>query len=137
MSQPSWSPALRATVVRSEVAGARVIPKAYAAGGQPEDVPGFNVVEEVGNFQVVDDQGRARQGKTSAVRLTIVYSQKAVEAAGGNKEDLKLGLYIGNQWQIHPWTDLTDLNPNAESGGRIRLEVIGDLSDPAVAWGSG
>jgi hypothetical protein len=137
MAQAQWSSAFRAALLSSSVAGAQVAPKGYPAGAdRPAGVAGFQIIREVGNFEVLDPRGAPVQG-SSRVRLTVEYSSADVAAAGGDKASLKLGVYLNGRWQVRSWSQLSDMNPGSPTAGRVEADVEGLLADPPVAWGGG
>jgi hypothetical protein len=128
-------------MTHSPAAGAVARPKPYPASGAarpPRSVPGFSVIKEVGNFEVVDPANKPVKA-TSKVKLTVDYTANEIGQVNNDKRKLKLGVYLGGQWRIYHWNQLTDLGDanDYSSPGSIEVEIEGDLSDPPLAWGGG
>lgn len=139
MAQPAWPRGLAVSVIHSAESGARTRPKPYPTSGPgrpPRSITGFTVIKEIGNFEVVDFADHP-VSSASKVKLTVAYSADELGQVGNDKRKLKLGVYLGGQWQIYQWNQLTDLGkPNeVDKPGSVEVEIEGDLSDPPLAWG--
>jgi hypothetical protein len=92
----------------------------------------------MGNFAVIAPNAKPVKS-TSKALLTVDYTAGEIGQVGNDKRNLKLGVYLGGQWRVYQWNQLTDKgDPNNYTGaGSVELKIEGDLSDPPIAWGGG
>lgn len=106
---------------------------------KPSTGADFRPIRLVLEFDLYDEDAPEAPlaGMEAGFMLRVRYIGADVRAAGGKRENLKLGLYKAGRWKVisnaqHAYT----LQPGQESDESGFGQVtISDWGDPTVAWG--